>query len=131
MDQKVYTNENSVGPLIKACYDLVNSKESLRFGRISSLKVSTANITNYEIPDNTVEITNLTQTNELCSIRTTLSSCSSKLKCKVLNGKPSCVSKSSASTVNKGAIIGGVLGGIATTLALAGAFYLHWKQRRE
>lgn len=32
--------------------------------------------------------------------------------------------------VNKGASIGGVLGGIATTLALAGAFYLHWKQRR-
>ncbi|CAG2223078.1 unnamed protein product [Mytilus edulis] len=40
-----------------------------------------------------VEITNLTVINELCSIYTTLSPCSSKLKCKVLNGKPSCVSK--------------------------------------
>ncbi|CAC5380104.1 unnamed protein product [Mytilus coruscus] len=77
-----------------------------------------------------LEIFNLTQTNELCFIRTTLSPCSSKLTCKVLNGEPSCVSKSSASTVNKGAIIGGVLGSIATALALAGAFYLHWKQRR-
>ncbi|XP_052096867.1 furin-like protease kpc-1 isoform X2 [Mytilus californianus] len=128
VDQKVYTNENSVGSLIKSCYDLVNSEESLRFGRFLSLKVSTINITNYEVPDSTVEISNLTQTNELCSIRTTLSPCSSKLKCKVLNGKPSCVSKSSAST---GAIIGGVLGSIATALALAGAFYLYWKQRRE
>ncbi|VDI05583.1 furin [Mytilus galloprovincialis] len=131
VDQKVYTNENSVGSLIKASYDLVNNAESLRFGRISSLKVSVANITNYELPNNTVEITNKTQTNELCSIYTTFSKCSSKLKCKVSEGKPSCVSKSSSSTVNKGAIIGGVLGGIATTIALAGAFYLHWKQRRQ
>lgn len=53
MDQKVYTNENSVGSLIKASYDLVNNAESLRFGRISSLKVSVANITNYELPNNT------------------------------------------------------------------------------
>lgn len=53
MDQKVYTNEDSVGSLIKACYNLVNNAESLKFGRISSLKVSTANITNYELPNNT------------------------------------------------------------------------------